>query len=83
MKVYRFGSSTALCYDIIIFEDDGSIKVATVGLKNVIEKEARPMHLKSGITRLIYGGGSSLPYKNEDGKLNDKYILIYEKKLEE
>lgn len=79
MKVYRFGTSTAVCYDIIIEEDDGSIKVATVGLKNVVEKDAKPMLLKSSITRLIYGKGSSMPYKNKDGTLNDKYVLIYEK----
>ncbi len=77
MKVYRFGNE-GICYNIIIEEDNGEIRVAFVGLKRVEESIAKPTYHKNGIVRLTYGNGSSMPYKGENGKLCEKYTLIYE-----
>jgi hypothetical protein len=76
MKVYRFGNEPCVCYQIIIEEDNGEIRTATVGLKTITEYIAEPITFKSGITRLNYGSGSSMPYKNADGTLCEKYIEI-------
>jgi len=78
MKVYRFGKEKTPCHDIIIEEDNGEVRVAFVGLKSIKEYIAQPTEFGSGIKRLLYGNGSSMPYKNSDGKLCEKYVLIYE-----
>ena len=77
MKVYRFGDNT-FCYNIVIEEDSGEIRVAFVGVDKVMEYIATPTLLQNGITRLNFGAGSSMPYKNADGSLCTKYTVIYE-----
>jgi hypothetical protein len=78
MKVYRYGKEPNPCYNIIIEEDDGTFKVAFVGLNSVKEQIAKEYHLNNGIVRLVFGGGSSMPYKDKDGKLCERYVLIHE-----
>lgn len=76
MKVYRFGNFACRCFSIIIEEDNGEIRVSTVGLETVTEYIAKPYYLNNGMVRLIYGDGSSMPYKNADGTISDKYFEI-------
>lgn len=78
MKVYRFGEECP-CYNIIIEEDNGEIRVAFVGTKHTKEYIAQQVKHGSDIIRLSFGNGSSMPYKNSNGKLCEKYVLIYEK----
>lgn len=78
MRVYKFGNNS-ICYDIIIEEDSGEIRVAFISADKVIEYIATPQVLQDGIIRLNFGVGSSMPYKNADGSLCAKYTMIYEK----
>ena len=78
MKVYRFGDSPTVCYNIIIIEDSGEIRITTVGLKTIKEEIATIKKCGNGIERLLYGTGSSMPYKNSEGELCEKYSLVYE-----
>ena len=78
MKVYRYGKEPTVCYNIIILEDDGEIRISFVGLKIVREYIANPLTTASGVVRLIYGTGSSMPFKGSDGTLCEKYTLLYE-----
>ncbi len=78
MKVYRFGKEPSTCYNIIILEDSGEVRVAFVGLNSVKEYIAEEVNCGSGVVRLVYGTGSSMPYKGTDGVLCDKYVLVYE-----
>ncbi len=78
MKVYKFGKDCTACYNIIIEEDNGDIKVAFVGTTAIKEYLAEIKKYENGVERLIYGTGSSMPYKMQDGKICDKYCLIYE-----
>lgn len=75
MKVYRFGEVKNY-YDLIIEEDNGEIRVASVRPKSVTEHIAKITKSPTGYQRLMYGSGSSLPYKNEKGELNERYIRI-------
>lgn len=68
MKVYKFGEGNF--YDLIIEEDNGEIRVASVTSKKVVEYIAEKYVTKEGIVRVIYGGGSSMPFRNADGSLN-------------
>jgi hypothetical protein len=72
MKVYKFGDSGNF-YELIIEEDNGDKKVAVVCNGRVKEYVAKEVVCKGGYTRLTYGGGSSMPYKNADGTINSKY----------
>ena len=76
MKTYKFGDGNF--YSLVIESDDG-IKVADVCGDKIIEYDAKEYDCKGGIIRLEYGNGSSLPYKNADGTINEKYTLISEK----
>lgn len=75
MKAYRFGEGN-FCYDIIIEEDNGEIRVASVGPKTITEHIAKVTKSPTGYQRLVYGSGSSIPYKNQDGTLNERYKRI-------
>lgn len=75
MKVYRFGEAKNY-YDLIIEENNGEIRVASVRPKSVTEHIAKVTKSPTGYQRLMYGSGSSLPYKNEKGELNERYIRI-------
>ena len=75
MKAYRFGEGN-FCYDIIIEEDNGEIRVASVGPKAITEHIAKVTKSLLGYQRLVYGSGSSIPYKNQDGTLNERYKRI-------
>ena len=68
MKVYKFGEGNF--YDLIIEEDNGETRVASVTSKKVVEYIAEKYVTKDGIVRVIYGGGSSMPFRNADGSLN-------------
>jgi hypothetical protein len=68
MKVYKFGEGNF--YDLIIEEDNGEVRVASVTSKKVVEYIAEKYVTKEGIVRVIYGGGSSMPFRNADGSLN-------------
>lgn len=78
MKVYKFDKESNICYNIIIEEDSGEIRVAFVGSKHITEYIAHVVKSEYGFSRLIYGSGSSMPYKDSNGKLCEKYFLIYE-----
>ena len=78
MKVYRYGKEHTVCYNIIILEDNGEIRVSFVGLNSVKEYIATPFKTESGVVRLIYGTGSSMPFKGSDGTFCEKYTLLYE-----
>lgn len=75
MKVYRFGEAKNF-YDLIIEEDNGEIRVASVRPKSVTEYIAKVTKSPTGYQRLVYGSGSSIPYKNQDGTLNERYKRI-------
>lgn len=77
MKVYKFGEDVTSCFNIIIEEDNGDIKVAFVGVNHVKEYLAEIKNCGDGIERLVYANGSSMPYKKL-GKICDKYFLVYE-----
>jgi hypothetical protein len=68
MKVYKFGEGNF--YDLIIEEDNGETRVASVTPKKVVEYIAEKYVTKEGIVRVIYGIGSSMPFRNADGSLN-------------
>jgi hypothetical protein len=76
MKIYRLSSGGTKCYTILIEEDDGELRTSTVGLSRVVEHVAKPYVTKSGAIRLIYGGGSSMPYKNSDGTISERWREI-------
>ena len=76
MRMYRFNSGGTKCYPILIEEDNGEIRTATVGLQRVIEHVVKPYVTKSGAVRLTYGGGSSMPYKNSDGTISERWREI-------
>lgn len=75
MKAYRFGEYTP-CYQLVIEEDDNTIKVAFVTPKSIVEHIATPVKSKLGFVRLVYGSGSSMPYKDENGNLYERYRKI-------
>jgi hypothetical protein len=75
MKIYRFKGSPK-CYPILIEEDNGELRTATVGLTKVVEHIAKTYINKSGSIRLIYAGGSSIPYKNPDGSISERWAEI-------
>ena len=78
MKVYRYDDgSNASWYEILIEEDSGERRLALVGLNNIVHEHiAKEVVHKSGIVRLVYGGGSSIPYKNADGTICEKWKEI-------
>lgn len=78
MKVYKFGKESNICYNIIIEEDNGEVRVAFVGTRSVTEYIAKVVKYDTGFVRLLYGAGSSMPYKNSNGVLCEKYVLMYE-----
>jgi len=78
MKVYRLGLDKSPCYNIIIKEDNGDMKVAFVGTKKVREYFAQEKNVGGKLVRLIYGAGSSMPYKDHNGNLDRKYTLVYD-----
>lgn len=75
MKIYKFRGNPK-CYPILIEEDNGEVRTATVGLTKVVEHIAKQYVNKTGAIRLIYSGGSSIPYKNADGTISDRWIEI-------
>ena len=80
MKVYKFGEG--FFYDLIIEEDNGEVRVASVTTNKVTEYIAKKYVNKDGITRVIYGGGSSMPFRNADGSLNMRIKeLVNEEKV--
>ena len=80
MKVYKFGDSEVY-YDLVIEEDNGEIRVANVSKDFIREYIATEVICKDGYIRLSYGTGSSMPYKNADGTINQRFKEIeYEKK---
>ena len=76
MKMYRFGSGNVKCFTILIEEDDGELRTATVGLSKVVEHIAKVYKAKCGSTRLVYANGSSVPYKDANGKMSERWIEI-------
>ena len=80
MKVYKFGEGSF--YDLIIEEDNGEVRVASVVNNKVTEYIAKKYVTKEGIVRVIYGGGSSMPFRNADGSLNMRITeLVNEEKV--
>ena len=75
MNLYRFGDNPKF-FTLLIEEDNGEMRVTTVGIKNVIEHIAREYVTKDGYIRLTYAGGSSIPYKNPDGTMSNKWTKI-------
>ena len=75
MKVYKFGEYGEM-YTILIEEDNGELTVALIQKNKVIEYAPKLNKTRFGYTRLEYGC-VSLPYKDENGKLSEKYHLIY------
>ena len=75
MKLYRFGNF-GKCFPILIEEENGEVRTATVGLTRVVEHIGRQHVTNSGAIRLVYGGGSSIPYKNSDGTINERWVEI-------
>ena len=77
MEIYRYGEEeNMVCYTILIIEDDGEKRISTVGLNTVTEQIAYEHHCKTGIVRLVYGGGSSVPFKDENGNLHKRWVKI-------
>ena len=77
MEIYRYGEdANMVCYTILIIEDNGEMRISTVGLDTVNEHIAYEYKCKSGVIRLIYGGGSSVPFKDETGKLHERWVKI-------
>ena len=75
MKIYRFGNAPK-CYQILIEENNGEIRTATVGLTKVTEHIAKVYESKSGVKRIVYANGSSAPYKNEKGVMSERWTEI-------
>lgn len=75
MRIYRFGNAPK-CYPILIEEDNGEVRTATVGLSKVVEHIAKLYENKTGAIRLVYNNGSSVPYKNPDGTISSRWIEI-------
>lgn len=59
---------------LLIEEDDGSKKIATVCEGKVIESEAKEYATKDGQTWLSYGSGSAMPYKKANGSIHERWI---------
>ena len=79
MKMYRFAMG-GKCFPILIEEDNGEVRTSTVGLQKVVEHIAKQHVTKSGAIRLVYNGGSSVPYKNPDGTISERWIEITDEK---
>lgn len=75
MKIYKFGTSSCVIYDIMIVTDD-EIRVATIGLHRITEHICKVKKYPAGFSRIEYGSGSSFPYKNEDGTLNERWVEL-------
>lgn len=75
MKLYRFGTSTCLIQDILIITEE-DIRVVTIGVSNIREHICKVQTYPAGFTRLVYGNGSSFPYKNADGTMNERWVEI-------
>jgi hypothetical protein len=75
MNLYRFGNNPKF-FPILIEEDNGEIRTATVGVSKVVEHIAKKHITPNGSTRLVYAGGSSIPYKNPDGTLSERWTKI-------
>ena len=75
MNLYRFGNNPKF-FPILIEEDNGEIRTATVGVSKVVEHIARKHITPNGSTRLVYAGGSSIPYKNPDGTMSERWTKI-------
>lgn len=77
MEIYRYGEdANVVCYTILIIEDNGEKRISTVGLREVTEHIAYEHKNKNGYVRLLYGGGSSVPYKDENGNLHERWVKI-------
>ncbi len=76
MKIYKFRGGSPKGYPILIEEDNGEVRTATVGLTKVVEYVAKQYVNRTGAIRLIYAGGSSVPYKDADGKISERWIEI-------
>jgi hypothetical protein len=68
MSTYRYGEKSSFNTYIII-DDDENVTVAIYNIDKVTEYIGQVHETKSGIKRIIYGNGSSLPYKDNKGKM--------------
>lgn len=76
IKVYKYGSEPCMVNDLLIVTEE-DIRIVTVGLKEVSEKICTVYkNDKTGYSRLLFGNGSSFPYKNPDGTLNAKWVEV-------
>jgi len=67
MRVCKLGDGNF--YYLLIEEDNADKKIACVCGDKTTEYYAKEYECNGGITRLSYGNGSSVPYKNADGSL--------------
>jgi hypothetical protein len=75
MKAYRYRNESG-CYYILIEEDDGDKRIALIGRESIIEHLTELKESPSGSSRLMFGGGSSIPYKDADGNLVESWIEL-------
>lgn len=72
MKTYKMGDGNL--HWLLIEEDDGSKKIATICGEKIFESEAKEYATKDGQTWLSYGSGSAMPYKKTNGKIHERWI---------
>jgi hypothetical protein len=72
--VYRFGEGNL--YWLLIEEDDDSKRIVMVCGENITEYEAKEYECSGGMTRLSYGSGSSMPYKNPNGTIFKGWVKV-------
>ena len=75
MKVYK-NRNDAEYYYILIEYDSGEVRIAFISKTTVTEYLAEITEARNGFSRIIFGGGSSMPYKDSNGKLCNNWIEI-------
>ena len=78
MKIYiYYHNENKTIYDVLTVLENNKMLLSFHGIDRVIEyKDINLEETKFGI-RLLYGKNSSLPWKNVDGKINEKWMEMH------